>query len=460
MSATRRPRFSVSRLDDRITPAVTVRPAAAGMISVTGYPNSSPLLFPQTAPNVLTISDGPNVLGSFNAPGGLNATLSRFNQAVLFDANGMTFAGPVTLDLGLGSVATGIREVSVYDGAGGGAIAGNLNVRNGSGSEYISVGRPSATVATSIPMQVNGSVFVSTRYSAGPDTFELVPGSHINGGLYLTNLDNVSVGVYEPGGPVLAGVDGSVSVSTPTPRGPFTVDVYATLGSTLSVTSSAGSLQPSVLTLHDGTTVGNVTAVLSNGGNLVTLGTQVAGEPAPVTGAVSITTGTGSDQVQVLDDPLDVDNVLVQGNLTVNTGAGNNTVLADSAMLVMGSANVTGSNGNNTVSGTSGFFRGTVNGPFAVTFGSGANTINFGATVGGSTVKLKTGDGADTVTIGAMASAPASALQVWLGGGNDRLDLFSNDFFSGLLDGGLGAGDDLNAFAPIPVGWTVTGFEV
>jgi len=395
--------------------------------------------------------------------------LSSFKQAVLFNTNDFTYAGNITVDLGLGSTFAGTREVSIFDddGAAGGMgrVLGNVTIRNGNGSEVISIGRPAAIAAIDLPVQVNGNVFVTTRNNAGNDQFELVPGSIVQSSIYLTNLDLVSLGFFNPGSPTLATVGGNVVVSTPTPQSVFSVDVYANLLGSLTVTSQAASNKLGVLTFNDGSTVGgNVTALFANGGSFVNFGTSVAGQPAPFfNGSVNIISGVGNDVVFVAQDPFDFDAANINGSATFNLGQGDNQFYFDFPAYVGGNLSVTAGNGSNFLGGTLApnfAMEGIVNGNFNVNLGNGDNTVNFGATVLCSNVTFQTGGGDDNITIFATAFAFGAKLSVFAGAGNDTLTIDSNAFASAYLDGGFGALDDYNLnvtfFTPITaVNWEI-----
>ncbi len=465
MTALRRNPLQLERLDARITPAITVR-AQAGNLFVTGYPNDV-LTFTQTAANQIKVSDGATNYGPYSVPSGINATLQRFNQGVLFDTGNFTYSGNVNIDLGLGSAFAGLREVSVFDSNGTvgglGKIAANVSIRNGSGSEYISIGRPSLATGVDLPVQVNGSVFISTRFNAGPDTFELVPGSIVQTNISTTNVDFVTIGFYDPGSPTLATVGGNVVANNPTPAFGFLVETFAKIGGSLTAVSTAGSFAPAALILNDGTTIGtNLTTAFGNGNNILFLGTQIPGLAAPVVGATTnFTSGTGSDSVFAIDDLADNDNMTFFGNVSMSLGAGDNAVNYDPLAFTLGNFTLSASNGNNVVtSALTSSFDGYVGGNLSVTLGNGDNVINFGGTCSGNQIVFQTGGGNDIVNINATAFAPASKLFVYLNGGDDTLNLDSSNFFSGYIDGGWGFGDDFNTSVALPFTWTVTGFEL
>ncbi len=461
-------RLSLEALDDRIVPAITVSKTPAGVLNVTGFPINATLTVTQTAANQLQVNDGATSYGPYVAPTGLNMTLQRFNQAVLVDVGSLTYSGYVTIDLGLGSTASGTREVSIFDSngltGGLGNVIGNVTIRNGNGSEAISVGRPAALAGTDLPVQVSGNVFVTTKNSAGQDQFELVPGAIVSSNIYLTNVDKSLIGLYVPGN-ALAKVDGSIVISTPTPGVAFGVSTYATVQGSLTAVSSAGSTKSSNLSIGDGSTVGGLTAVLSNGGSLVGLGTSIAGQAAPIIGGdVNVTLGVGVDTFSMLNDTTDKTAAQVLGNVTVRLGEGNNMVFFDSAAFVLGSFTISGGNGNNSLGDLKALvnipFAGTVDSNLWVTFGNGANTINFGASVFGSQVQFQTGAGKDMVSVNPTANAPIANLRIYAGAGNDTVNINSVNFFSGYIDGGLGTGDDFNTSVVIPINWTVTNFEL
>lgn len=458
--------LNLERLDDRITPAITVRLTPTGVLNVTGNPNNV-LTITQTAPNVLNVQDGAVNFGTYAAPGGFNATLTRFNQGVLFDTGDFTYTGNVTLDLGLGSIFGGLREVSIFDGSIGGplgTIAGNVTVRNGNGSEYISVGRPQAAAGVDIPVQVNGNISVSTRYNAGPDTFELVPGSVAQSNIFLTNIDFVSIGFFDPppAAAALAYVGGNVVIANNAPVFAFSVDVYATVDGNVTVTSSAGSFANAFISVQDGATIGgNLTASLANGTDILFLGSGAAGFPAPVIeGNVSFNSGVGDDFIFMTDDPIDGDGPVVLGHFSAQLGQGNNSVFYDSAAFVLGNFTLGAGNGANAVKGAlSTYFAGTVGGNLNITFGNGNNEIDFGGSVLGNNIHFQTGGGNDLVNIRASANAPSAKLTILTGAGNDTVNIDSTAFLVGYIDGGFGT-DDFNSTVIIPFTWTLLGFEL
>ncbi|MBX7105152.1 MAG: hypothetical protein K1X57_13810 [Gemmataceae bacterium] len=460
--------LNLERLDDRIVPAIAVRLNTAGVLTVSGNPVNT-LTITQTANNVLNVKDGSVNYGTYSAPGGFNATLTRFNQGVLFDTGNFTYTGNVTLDLGLGSLNPGLREVSIFDGSLGGplgTIAANVTVRNGNGSEYISIGRPQiATGTVDIPVQVNGNVQVTTRSSAGPDTFELVPGAIVQSNIYLTNVDIVTIGFFDPppATPSLAFVGGNIIASNPAPAGAFTFDTYATIGGNVVVTSTAGSFANALVTINDGTTIGgNLTASLANGTDILTLGSSQPGVPAPViSGDVNFVTGVGNDFVFMIDDFSDGDNAQILGNFSATLGQGDNQIFFDQAALVTGNVAISAGNGVNAAKGAlSTYFAGTVIGNLNITFGNGNNNIDFGGQVFGNSVLFQTGGGNDVVTIEASAFAPAAKLSIYTGAGNDTVNINSVNFLVGYIDGGFGAADDFNTTVVIPITWTLVGFEL
>jgi hypothetical protein len=443
--------LKLQRLDDRITPAVNVTLLPSGVLNVTGFP-ANVLTVEQTANNKLTVYDGAISYGPYNAPTGLNVQITSFKQAVLFNTKSFTYSGNVTFDLGLGSTFAGTREVSIFDddGASGGLgrILGNVTIRNGSGSEVISIGRPAAIATIDLPVQVNGNVNVTTRNNAGLDQFELVPGSIVQSSIYLTNLDLVSLGFFNPGNPTMATVGGNVVVSTPTPQSVFSVDVYANLNGSLTVTSQAASNKLAVLTFNDGTTVGgNVTTLFANGGSFINFGTNVAGHPAPFfNGSVNIISGIGNDYVYIAQDPFDFDAATINGSATFNLGQGDNQFFFDFPAFVGGNLSVSAGNGANFLGGTQPpnfAMEGIVNGNFNVSLGNGDNTVNFGAFVFGKNVTIQTGGGNDLINITNTAFAFGAKLSVFAGAGNDTLNVFSVSFASAYLDGGFGT-DDYN----------------
>jgi hypothetical protein len=159
----------------------------------------------------------------------------------------------------------------------------------------------------------------------------------------------------------------------------------------------------------------NLTVNAGPGNNTVTFGT------ATVTGDTQLNLGTGNDALTVNAGASPTFGAGSSGGLTLTTtGSGSDSVTLTGGTLVMGNLSLNLGDGANNLTGLNPATPFTVSGNMSVTAGNGNNvayTLN--ASVGGS-LTFNYGNGNDSVTV---ANAPGTTLSWTSGNGNDALTL-------------------------------------
>jgi hypothetical protein len=297
---------------------------------------------------------------------------------------------------------------------------------------------------------VRGSVQATGKVSgggdAGPgDTLFIGPGSSVGGDVTTTQIDNVAVG--QPG-LALATVGGNVNVNDSGANAALIVNVFGNVGKSVSVTGTAFD-DNFVLQQASAGVGGNITGGLSvDLGGSVTFGNSFLLDAGTTVGAnATLTSGasaTGAGSAFTV-------NGTVNGSLTANLGAGNDSFAFNVGASVGGGLSVTGGNGANTVTAD-----GTVGGNLSFNFGNGNDSVTVGPAPGGQLL-WTSGNGNDSVTLG---DANALANSTWnvhmtFGTGNDTLTLSdaapATQFITGFVD--LGGPPGGNTFSQ-GLNWT------
>ncbi len=299
-----------------------------------------------------------------------------------------------------------------YLGTGDFAVTGAMTISNGDGAGDVQLGNGN-NVAPDITLG-------SFKYTAadGSDELDLRPGT-----LSILGTTQVTTGDGD------ADVD-IIPVTTLSLGGAVTI----TTGSDFNVISIGNS----------GTVTGKaVTITTGNGESEIELrGTY--------TGAVSITNGSGSDD-------LEFTNLSVTGNVTIKNGSGGSEIDFAGAVAITGSLSITNGNGEDLIGDDSGTWNSlNVTGGVTINNGAGGSRVKFAPTgtftVGGSlsvtaangddeiflepgnsasiggSVTYSTGNGdADTSVAGLGNTTINSSLTVTNGEGDLEFDLFVNN---------------------------------
>jgi hypothetical protein len=455
MKPVRRARLHLENLEDRTCPSFTIR-AIAGSLYINGTPQlagptavGDQFLVQETSANHLTVQEnyGGNTktYGTFPAGKNIFVTLAHYNTNINVDFNGFTWGGSLLMNLGLGDTdLSTTNPVSIYSGVMGGSIRGNVTVLNGSGGEQIAIGQVGSSPGTPAALNVGGNVTVAAR-KAGSNPFALNagdslfigPGSIIGGNLTTAFVDGVNIGEGSVSGVTptpLSTVMGNVTISDAGSSHFIDVEDFGVVGGNVSVTGTTFgdtfTLEQTVDALG-GTIAGNLTLNLGAGngafGDLVDLaaGTSVGG-------TASITS-LGGPNVGIAGGLYELGSA-VSGDLTLNMGVGDNTVIFTGS--VSGNMRVTAANGTNDLGGGAlgGSFTGTVDGNLTLHFGNGTNTADIVNSPGG-TLFWTSGNGSDTLSL----EAAFFDAFINLGTGTNNLTLNAGTTLIGTVRGSGGS---------------------
>jgi fibronectin-binding autotransporter adhesin len=473
----RRQRFRplVERLESRDCPSLTTM-YNAGTLTLSGVPTAVPgeqLLIQRVsgtnydvrdqAPEPFTGTGGLDI-GTFNITHDLHLNFTSFRADININLNGGTFPGSIFVNLGAGnkdSFLPGLvtpHPVSVYGGTGS-AVNGSISFQQGSGQEIFAVGQIGfdTTSPATESVAVYGSVTATGSMASGftGNSLFIGPASVVYGTVTGTQMNQVSVGAFlapdgRVGGNLLINDSGSAIGAD--------VTILGVIGGSVTVN---GTNAGDTVALFDptapgtpGTIGGNLSALLGNGTNFVTMDTGTA-----VGGSVTVMGGNGANTIS--------GNLLsgtpgfagtVGKSMTIGFGNGNNTIALGSSNAIGGGLNVTVGGGNNAITlanqvaalaslslgnGTNSVdVTGVMYSSFYVTAGNGTNTFTLdpGGQILGSTLSYRGGSGSNTVQILNGAANPF-ALNVTFVGGTRTIELGAGiSLGSATLDFGTGPG--------------------
>jgi hypothetical protein len=435
----RRPtHLSLERLEQRDCPSLTVT-LYNGSLNISGAPAGA-LMVTETTPGKLTVTDNAHSLGTYSVGGDLRLNLTRHPSTVTVDLGGNTFTGSVLISLGNGGTTTLPPAVTVQRGT----VGGNVSFFGGNGTETENIGGPALAP---IPLNVRGYVQAVGKVSgggvAGPgDTLFVGPGSTVGGDVSTVQIDNVAVGQPNL---ALTTVGGNVSVNDSGSGAALIVNIFGNVGKSVSVTGTSFE-DAFVLQQASAGVGGNITGGLNvnlgPGGTagdsfLLDTGTTVGGNVTLTTAGAPNVAPPGGFTI----------NGTVNGSLTANLGAGNDSLTFSTTGSVLGNLNITGGNGNDTVTAA-----GAVAGNLSFTFGSGNDSVTIGNAPGG-VLNWSSGNGNDSVTFGNATNVPGAwNVHMRFGTGNDTLTLAGNgtvaspNALTGFID--MGGPPGGNSFDP------------
>lgn len=484
--------LNLLNLENRITPAATIS-LLNGNLTITGDNNTNTIVAKQVAgtsnievyvrPDLVpsvnlsgllaqSIPSNSAYRGTYTATGTLtiNSGNSR-DQVVVFIPGGSTLSNNIRINTGNSADDINITSESSTQAA---TVAGNVTLNGGLGADNYNFGlvtvqgmvdvtgggggtRPDElnrpgdyvrffdSVVQGMAIVRNASVSLDDFFSQLPGQTQV--GSTIEGSLIVSNQGGGAVGSFN------VGFDGDDTTLTPIagysliaaigPRSTVNGDlvytgsgsndgvfVAGTVNGRVTVVGYAGTnelnLAPtsSAPNTYNGTVSGDVTYVGQSGADIVNFGASTIG----LVGSVSLNMGDGANVYDMSGA------FLIGGSLTVNAGSGNDTVNIGASSSINGNLNMN--------------------------LGTGNNVVELAGTISGSQINLQFGGGNDTVTIAAGSNGAAAKLAVYLGAGNDRLNVASSNYLSAYLDGNTGT--DTISFAPmfvVPINWTLIGFD-
>jgi hypothetical protein len=401
MSIRRPRRLQVENLEDRVTPAVSVR-LYPGLMLIQGDNTVNNLKVTQTAPSTFAITNNAKAVGTFKFSN-LSITMGNANDNV---------------ELKLTTALTGRLVVNLGNG---GDTFTTINSTLGSrigGDVLINAGRSAFRGATKYDQEIDfqnvnigGNLTAIGSVGAGTELFNMQAG-RVGRNVTAVNIFQTSLGLFSDAAQAFS-VGGSVSVAN-------------VQKNTDSRSNSPPMVGGNGLNMYAGSAVnGNVTYSGGNGIDRVQL-PQDFGNVAAVTvgGNVTVNVGGGANNTLALGTGANgIGAALIGGNVTYFGGAGIDRLFSDSGTEIGGNLYVSLGEGDNQVFGDSiglggvpgtpvnAEGSGTVNGNVTIVLGNGNNFIgSFGLldgllfTVGGNLTFL-VGNGDNT---GGDASAPGA----------------------------------------------------
>jgi hypothetical protein len=347
-------------------------------------------------------------------------------------------------------------------------ILGNLSVTGGKGADIV----------TPIDTTIHGNL--TANLGAGDNTLDIVS-TPVGGNLNYTGLggaDNIRMSTGEVDGTLTANmgaagansngifaewanINGAVTY-TASGTGDNDLDFSsATLAKKFSVTTGAGD---DTVQLNGANITGNTTLNVGSGANDVTSADAAGAGGLIESGALSVTGGAG-------DDTVDLSGAQVTGNVTTTLGGGDNSFLSTGSTAATFGGNVnftTTDKGDNQFVIVGGGNANSIAGGLTVNTGAGDDTVNVTTNVGGN-LSINTGtspdgdliDCSDGVVTGTATIKSGNAgniyggLQIWgmtfkhattlgTGTGTNSVDIEGCDFGSlgGAFNLTSGAGAD------------------
>jgi hypothetical protein len=365
---------------------------------------------------------GVNVSGTLSVTGGVGCdsvglVQSKTGAVTLALGNGKnvvgiattTVAGDLALTAGTRSDSLAVVNSTIDGGlsaTGSGAealVLGGSDLVGGSVSADYSASRSSSVLMSGGKSTIDGSLTVAG--GAGHNQVTLTEAAQLGQGITLalgSGTSSVVLTGLELGGPLVVSGGGALTVQ---------VQGVSTLGD-VSVIDTSSTVGLDVV-LFEVKVSGSVTITSSQdtGGDLVGV------DALAITGNLSITTGAGNDTVSVAGFSFIGKQSWVSGQAAISTGDGNDTITIDDADFV-GAVTVNTGNGNNALTVETGtltpypsgsdsvpldHFGSKFRGPVNVLMGTGNDTVVLGAgptdeAIFESTVVLSGGGGSNTLT--------------------------------------------------------------
>ncbi len=501
---------SIEVLEPRIAPAGIVSVLKGGTLFVT---SAQPvvLFMVHTADGNWGVRDFPDAQVDFANVRNIQINLTGVdNEVQFYMANDAGFPGTITLNSGSGD-----DIINVQDMGAGPARVGTFKINGGTGNDRITIANTPVSDDMSVQdLVINGGpgldqfefgdgVSSLARNVTLTDTEESYIEGVVNGFLTVKNrgavgdsLLRVSAGIggkftyfggdFEDEIDLEGGTGGELFLAD-LRGGDNEVFLYANGGSYPKTIIKGGSGNEDV-EIDSASLLKGLVLLLKDGNNTISLAEVTASGP------VVAKTGLGTDDLELgetrllkggviaMGDGLNTYSLVdldVVGSLIVNGGNGSDQLQMRLAVSITKNFVVGFKAGDNSVMGGFQPFDLILGGNFVYSGGIGADNVDFqGGTLSSqAAMVVKLGDGANqfafansinsrsiTVLSGSGAdvcyligSAPSAKLTVKLGAGNDYYE-GASVFRTGIVDGGLGDGDDLDGNEP--TGVIVRGFEM
>jgi len=392
------------------------------------------------------VTDGSKTVGPYGPVANLDITAGAGSDSLTVDLNGSTYTGNLLVSTGAGN-----DSITILSSTGAGAILGNTNLIAGAGVDSINLNSTGTTA-----VRFGGSVQVTSTVNQGAVSFgNTSAASSIGKGLTITNFPTINLtDAQGNSADVVSGGltinDGSL-VNTATigignPGNSIgTASTTLTINGNVNITTGSGSdvVELGLVTVN-GTT--NVNA--GSGNDIVTLGQYgfagVVEFTAFFNGSVTINHASGSCDVQVAEE------TVVSGNMNVQLGnaigSDTNSIGSEkTGFVVYGNLSITGGNGNNEIVPDV-----TVYGNLNITLG---NSLTGNLTVLGipptGTFNYTSGNGNDMLDI---FSSGAWNANIHFGTGSDTVFLIGSGTITGSLTSQLPGNNTFNQ-----TGWTING---
>jgi hypothetical protein len=454
MRLRKRTRLSFDRLEARDCPSFTTV-FSGGTLTITGVPTALQSSNQEFAivhtgaagdsvfsvyDKALTTAPTTGVrIGTFNITGNINLNFSYYRSNIVLDTTGGRLPGNLNMNLGSGSL-TGTSTIAVI-GGGTGRVGGSVSVSNGGLLETLSIGLDPAGGGPTSDVTIGSNVSFTGRATSNDTIQVLGTGTKIGQDLIGTTIQGINIGTISiPGGTVGRNVTLS-NTSVPGGIGGSSVDNFGTVGGnvTMNTVNNPGTFG---FSLSNGTLFGGSSSVGSVGGSVsVNTGSYALfnmDSGTTIGGSASVTAGEIAPFfAPPLVGPPAVNAPTIGGSLTLNagsTGSGidlTNLVVAKNLTLTSGNGNDTVTLGA-TVGGTATLnlgsgtdsvdITGSIGGTTSITGGNGGVSITLDGTIGGS-LYINVGNGSNSFTQSGTGVVSGSTLQYIGGSGNNTVTI-------------------------------------
>ncbi|MFQ3592744.1 MAG: hypothetical protein SNJ82_06075 [Gemmataceae bacterium] len=423
-------RLFVERLEARDCPALTVSLLPTALL-ISGTPNGDLTIVGQ-ASGKFRITNGAAIVGDFDLNRNLQLNLRSVPGELEINLAGKTIGGNVVINLGTGSTKAG-TSIDIFSTGGIGTIAGNVTILGGNSKEFFGLGgqTDSNGTLTPLPVQFAGNVTVSakTGASGNGDLLQVGAGTKIQGSLTTSQVDQVSIG--EQNG-ALTTVGGNVAITTTGATPGTLVTLYGAFGKSVTVNAAASTTSGfnsfttnGVAAGVDTTIAGNLSVSFGTAalGNLFEILRAASGETANVNGNVTFTSINRA--LTPLTDIFDIQGV-IDGNLTLDMGSGDNDVTFGKAGYVGGNLTIRAQGGGInqlTLDGVVGSGS-SLSGNVFITLGNGVNTVDVNSDAIQGKLTYRGGNGTNNLTLN-PPTATTFNVDFLFGTGVNTLDLSS-----------------------------------
>lgn len=203
---------------------------------------------------------------------------------------------------------------------------------------------------------------------------------------------------------------------------------------------------------------GNVSINTGTGNDLVFVGGADFSTETPVPSAATsllLDTGPGNDGDNDRENPVRITDLVLQNQLTVFTGTGNDALLVETVAVTKGSALIDTGLDNDTAT----LIGLLLQGDFLLSLGAGVDSATLNNVTVGRNALIDAGAGDDTVTID-NSHVNNGLITILMGlGNNDTLKIHTSTAKRATLDGGPGNNDTLSTDIPANPNVQVRGFE-